>query len=132
MRYLLAILACTGVLACAGNEPKKEPRFIPASREVAPDEHNGVCFAAMSSARCDHDQSCGYIDPGKRYVDRDACLNFYNSAGYKSLENCATPIDRNQLRQCLASIKSADCDSAMVDIGTLDACNYGSLCRAMP
>src|SRR5262245_25215451 len=100
MRPLLAALACMSVLAGAGSESKPEPAFVPASREIATDEHNGVCFAALTSARCDHDATCGFVDSGKRFNDRDACLNHYNSLGYKSLENCSTPIDRGQLREC--------------------------------
>jgi len=131
MRTLLAILAGASLLACAGSDSNREPRFTPASRQIAPDETNGVCFASLTKARCDHDQDCDFIGPGKRYENRDACLNHYNADGYKSLESCTVAIERRQLRECLASINAASCDSPVVDIGAIDACNYGTLCRGM-
>ena len=132
MLHRLAVLACIGLFGCGGSEAKQEPKFLPASTERPADENNGICFAALTKARCDHDEGCGFVDSGKRFGDRDACLNHYNGIGYKSLEACSTRIDRNQLRQCLASIRTASCESPIADIGTIDACNFGTLCRAMP
>jgi|SRR5687768_12430320 len=132
MRYILALLACSSLLGCAGNEPAPEPRFVPASLTINPANTEGICFSALTSARCDHDTRCGFVAAGKRFDDRDRCLNHYNSIGYQSLQGCSTPLDRRQLRQCLASIDSASCDAPLADIGTIEACHYGSLCRALP
>ena len=131
MRYLLAAMACASLLACATNEPKTEPRFVPASREMSPVEINGVCFAELTHARCLHDDRCGYVDSGKRFEDRLACLNYYNSVGYQSLHSCEERIDREQLKKCVSAIESANCDAPSADIGTFDECNYGALCPAL-
>jgi hypothetical protein len=84
----------------------------------------------LAGARCDHEQSCNNVGPGKKYASRQSCMDQLTASTFDDLNayNCPKGIDRASLSHCMQSIQSRDCGFSLSALTGSDQCGSGSLC----
>ena len=85
---------------------------------------------ALALARCDREQRCENIGEGRRFANRDACLNDIRSKGDDTLTTSSCPggVDTERLQACLDQVRTERCDNPLDTLGRLYACRTSSLC----
>ncbi len=88
---------------------------------------------AIAQARCDREQRCGNIAPGKDYGSRDACVAAIRSEWKDELNvfECPGGIETSELEECLEEVRNEDCQNPFDTLGRIVACRSGDICKAM-
>jgi hypothetical protein len=113
-------------------QPKRRPlgsdpsHLDSASRPSA----NVESINAIALARCDREGRCNNVGDGKKFSNRDACLNAIRSKGDNDLTTTACPqgIDTSRLQACLEEVRAERCENPLDTVGRLSACRIDSLC----
>ncbi len=84
----------------------------------------------LSTARCDREQSCENVGAGRRYAEREVCLDqMRGSIGDDLNESqCPLGIDREALGACLAAIGAEGCGDGVAILNRARKCRSGALC----
>lgn len=134
-RHFSVLLALLSLVACAERlEP--EPKLVPASRELTPEETRlsplSRTHRALTEARCDRQARCNAIGEELRFTTRAECVTHFDWLGYGELElfRCRTPVDEEKLSSCLYAIKTEPCGSAEEIDNMTRACSSTEICGA--
>jgi hypothetical protein len=85
---------------------------------------------AIALARCDREQRCDNIGDGRKFLNRDACLNDIRAKGDNDLtvSTCPGGVDTARLDACLAAVRTERCDDPLDFVARLSECRTDSLC----
>jgi hypothetical protein len=84
----------------------------------------------LSSARCDHEQTCNNIGDGRKYATVDVCMDQMRGEAANQLNayRCPRGIDEKALDSCLASLQSGQCGFSLDSINRDNNCRASSMC----
>jgi hypothetical protein len=130
--WVSGILAVSSALLIGcdrGSEPASRTHVTSAEQ---PAPVNPASIDAIALARCDREQRCGNLGDGKKFSNREACLNDIRSQGDDTLTTSACPggIDTMRLERCLDAIRGERCDNPLDLMSRLNACRTDELCPA--
>jgi len=85
----------------------------------------------ISSARCEHEQRCNHIGTGRRYESAQTCRTVVRNDFSQGLNarDCAS-VDHQELSECMAEIRSEDCNSPIDTLQRLAACRTAGMCSS--
>jgi hypothetical protein len=127
----MGLAGLTLILGCSRhNDP--EP-MTPASRPVVETPRSATASAAESIAqsRCEREQRCGNVGGDEKYSSVDDCLTRVRTDWKDDLNarECPGGVNRTQLDECLAEIRSEDCSSPFDTLERVAACTSGQICE---
>jgi hypothetical protein len=95
---------------------------------------NEGAISAMGTARCDREQRCGNVGPGKDHENLAACQSKLMASSREELgaSECPGGIVKKELDECLGEIRTEDCGNPLDTLGRLVACRSSDLCSAIP
>jgi hypothetical protein len=120
--------------------PQEAPGVPPATPQEPPSAPQGQQgrmppgaqpAAQIAEARCELEQRCGRIGPGQRYESREACLSAVRSEWQEDLHayECPAGFNAGELNECLAEIRTEDCESPIQRLGSFVACRASDICE---
>jgi hypothetical protein len=91
---------------------------------------NLTAVESLALARCERETRCENIGDGKKYANRDACMNDVRAKGDNELTTSSCPVGINQakLQTCLDEIRTERCNNPLDQLGRLSACRTDALC----
>jgi hypothetical protein len=114
-------------VACAHeNSGPPATTFTTGARTVSPD----VATTRLTTARCDREVACMKVGPGRRFLDRDACMREigHDTATTLHADVCQPGIDDAKLSACIVGVRSGHCDDPLDAIPRIAACKASELC----
>lgn len=135
MRICLAISTLTtGAIlgACSHNERPATPSQLPPAAS-APGKEVGSAVKDIVNARCDLEQRCKNIAPGKTFDSRDVCESKVQGSTADDLntKDCPHGVDQAKLSTCLSDIRAEECGAHPFEaLSRWNACRTGQLCRS--
>ncbi len=109
---------------------------VPRVQPVAPGARGGGPIALdtardqYAAARCDREERCNNVGPGRRHDTRAACLSSARAdrTGSWDSADCRMGVNSNHLSDCLAAVRGQDCNNPIDDLSRLAACRSGEVC----
>jgi hypothetical protein len=97
---------------------------------VAAPPANPTSVESLALARCERETRCENIGDGKKYANRDACMNDVRAKGDNELttSSCPAGINQSKLQTCLDEIRTERCNNPLDQLGRLSACRTDALC----
>jgi hypothetical protein len=140
-RYLV-VLGCVAALgACNRDRDRAADRDRPATPTTQDPGTTTVTGANVSltneaavgwivEARCTREATCNNVGADKRYGNRDSCVSKLRADMKDDLNtrDCPKGIDRKELDECLAEIRTEGCNNPIEKIERLAACRTSDLC----
>lgn len=121
---LLSLGLLSVPMACSKTTTDRDP-------VVAPDPGPMPEINRLSSARCEREQACGNVGPGKSYESNNECVTKLDADGYAELNSadCKAGLDNAQFDKCLQAIHAEECNSPIASLERLTDCRSSALCR---
>lgn len=87
-------------------------------------------LSRIIAARCDREATCNNVGADKRYASQDVCAQKLRADLGEALNanECARGIDQKELDECLAEIKTENCNNPIDKLERLAACRTSDLC----
>jgi hypothetical protein len=84
----------------------------------------------VANARCDREEMCSNIGPGRKYVSRNVCMEQIRGGIANDINgyNCPRGVDSDALDSCMAAIKNNDCSNFIETMRRSDRCRPAALC----
>lgn len=135
-----ALFALTALAGACGRDSEREPatardtdrnvysdRLTPASRARTAAEQ-------LSYARCEREQQCGNIGPDKTFSSSRDCFARIQSDWKDDLSSreCPGGINQVELNECMAEIRSEDCNNPFDTLARISECTQGQICIEEP
>lgn len=100
------------------------------SAPVAAPPANISSVESLALARCEREAKCENIGDGKRYANREACMNDVRARGDNDLttSTCPAGVNQSKLQTCLDEIRTERCSNPLDQLGRLSACRTDALC----
>jgi hypothetical protein len=115
---------CAMVVAC-GKDRGAEPATTTTTGALTNDD----AMTRLANARCDRETSCNEIGQGKKFANRDACMNAAKQDARSTLRSDQCPrIDQGKLSSCINDIKNQGCNNPIDAIDKMMSCTQGQLC----
>ena len=117
------LVASAAIFGCSKDRP--EPATTTTTGAVSHDD----AMSRLAGARCDRAEACNQLGEGKKYADRNACMNEAGQNARSTLraDQCAR-IDQSKLSSCLNDIKAQGCDSPLDALDTITSCTRANIC----
>lgn len=130
-------------------ERRAEPKIQPNQPEAKPDRAgsdepstnavNAVkgleakSVRLITEARCQREEKCGNVGPGKDYFSASVCQQKIGADWQNELNSydCPGGIVTKELEECLEEIKNEDCASPFETLGRVVACRSSDLCKSL-
>lgn len=108
---------------------EEEPALQPASsRNVT---SNNEAARRIAEAGCDREQACGNFGTGKRFVNRETCIDSLGSESWNKFSNCSYGVKERELSSCLNEVRTQACAGVTAPLDWLDralVCRTNDLC----
>jgi hypothetical protein len=85
----------------------------------------------LTRARCERENFCRNIGPGKKYFSAEVCLDTFRGriGAALSPQECPGGLDETAVSQCLAAIASEQCSSRPEEaMMRMDRCQRSTIC----
>lgn len=91
---------------------------------------NESAIQRIVAARCARESACNNVGADKRFTSGDVCSQKLKADMRDDLnaKDCPRGIDQKELNECLAEIKSENCNNPIDMISRLAACRTSDLC----
>ncbi len=88
---------------------------------------------SIAEARCDLEQRCNKIGPGKLNNDRAECLGKIEENWWGDLDgkDCQHGVNQSELSECLTELRNHECDKIFDNLGNAAACRSSDLCKTL-
>lgn len=115
------------VVTTTPDEPRGE-RVQPVRGSTPP------AVQAIMLARCEREQRCNNIGPGRKHASQQACLTRVEADWNNELSarECPGGVNQSELNECLQEIRNDDCNNPIDTLGRFAACRESDLCDAIP
>jgi len=86
---------------------------------------------AITTARCDREQTCDNIGSGKKYASRSECVTKVRSDWQSDLNTleCPKGIVQAKLQTCLDEIRTEGCANPIQALSRVVSCRQAEICR---
>ncbi len=126
-------LTITGLLlACGGNTggPAVSGTSLSPGVTAPQGEADDAVVDRLTSARCDQEQGCTNIGPGRKFASRSVCMEKIHGGIANDLNgyNCPRGLDSLGVDRCVAAIRSEECNDPLETLTRDDKCRTGALC----
>lgn len=126
----LAVVGSLSVGAIVGCGKQAEPGMTTTTGVPAPIA-NQSAIQQISTARCNREQACSNIGPGRSYENADICKQKleYDTRATLRQQDCPNGVGQGELSRCLDDIRNETCGNALDTIARLASCSRSNLCR---
>jgi hypothetical protein len=126
---LAAPLIGLGLLAGCKDRTDREQTTTVTGAVVPSTTHDGA-IARIVAARCARELTCNNIGSDKKFASQDICAQKIRVDMKDDLNatDCPGGVDQKELDECLAQIKSEDCNNPIDKIERLGACRTSDMC----
>lgn len=85
---------------------------------------------SIVAARCDREERCDRVGSGRDYETPAACADKFRARTDDDLntDDCPKGVDQPKLSNCLAKIRSENCENVLDALSRFDACRTGTIC----
>lgn len=109
---------------------------LPSVQPVAPGARGGgpigldTARGEYAAARCDREERCNNVGAGRTHSSRSECLTDARNDRRDSWDSaeCRQGINSARLSDCLAAVRSQNCNNPMDDLTRLATCRSGEVC----
>lgn len=124
-RLLVWLQSAWLLAACAHVGENRRPE-TPAEKERSV----AMGVADIVGARCDLEDRCANIGPGRKFDSRSACESKLQGETASALNtaDCPLGVERRKLDRCIASILAQDCGNMFDALNRWNACRDGQIC----
>jgi hypothetical protein len=131
-----------GPIACnrSGDGHGRSPESMSSSSISDRDDNNGAAVTTghssvvdgIARARCEREQRCGNVGPGRKWPALEDCTRQITSDWRDELNafECTGGIVEEELDECMGEIRNEDCASPLDTLGRIVACRASDICRA--
>lgn len=127
LRFSAPLVAFVLLGACKSDREAADPGTTTVTGAAV---SNDSAVARITAARCAREASCNNVGTDKRFTTQETCTQKIQGDLKNDLnaQECPRGIDQKELNECLAEIKSEDCNNPIDKIERLAACRTSDLC----
>ncbi len=86
---------------------------------------------AITASRCQRETRCENVGSGRKYSSETDCLQTVRADWRDDLNarECPEGVDQGQLDECLAKVRSEDCNAPFDTLARVTECTANQICR---